>query len=125
MKRFLKSTKTIMNDNWNNIKNGQTHVSLSIMGNEIAYISYRQHVGQIGQIYVQPLFRRKGIAKSLVETAIIDMHEIGTPKFWAVTDIGHPFWKYARFCGKHMYWKDPVHKSVSSGGYMGETYGIL
>ena len=114
MKRLLRSTKTITD------RHTKISLTLPLLEKEVAYITYKPDRGQIGTIYVKPIIRGQGIGTLLVETANLDIYNAGNSYFWAVTNITHPFWKNNVFGGNRMIWKDPVHNSVSSGGYIGK-----
>ena len=77
-------------------------------GEFVGILNFRSN-GQIGLIMLNREFQGWGIgADMLLETNIIKKD-----KLWCVTSKGHPFWSSR----KNAVWKDPIHDSVTSGGY--------
>jgi ribosomal protein S18 acetylase RimI-like enzyme len=83
----------------------------------VAAIKYRQTIGQIGDIQVDPKYRRRGIGKRMVEKCIDDFKKGNVPMAFAVTTEDHYFWKNLTIRGQKSQWKKPVHPSVTGGGY--------
>lgn len=111
--------KTINDDNWNYIPNGEVHIEFydKLNNNRYAgFINYRVYVGQIGVFVLNDEYRNRGLGKQILTQTIKDMKEHKCTHIWAVTSRGHDFWSNV-FGGK-LKWADKLHPSVSGDGYI-------
>ena len=113
--------KTINNDSWNNIPNGEIHIEFydKLNNNRYAgFINYRNYVGQVGVFVLTEQYRNRGLGKQILTQTIKDMKEHKCTLVWAVTIQGHAFW--SNVYGKKFKWADKLHPSVSGDGYIME-----
>jgi GNAT superfamily N-acetyltransferase len=81
----------------------------------IGYIQFRPANGQIGLIYVDEHYRRRGIGREMLKIA---HSQVKTEYLWAVTIKDHYFWSNI----PGMVWcPDSPHKSVLGHGYKVKT----
>ena len=89
--------RTVKDDNWNIIKNGE--ITLEYFKDKddikpVAMIRFRPGVGQIGIIGIwEKSYRRKGLGKQMLAKAINEIDEWGmVDTVWAISTKDHPFW---------------------------------
>lgn len=86
---------------------------------EIGFISYRLHTGQIGLLELEKKYRRQGLGKQMLTTAIKNIKTFGTTDVvFAFTSQDHPFWR--NVYNKSFSWRDfgQLHWSITGHGYI-------
>ena len=70
--------KSINDDNWNYIPNGEVHIEFYDKLNKNRYagfINYRVYVGQVGVFVLNDEYRNRGLGKQILTQTIKDMKE--------------------------------------------------
>ncbi len=90
----FKEIRTVTDDNWNKIKNGNINLEyFDKNNNSIGYIDYRVNVGQIGLFFItNHSYINRGLGKQILEKAIKEIKLYKVKEVWAVTTDNHPFW---------------------------------
>src|SRR5437868_4133165 len=116
--------KTISDDLWNDITNGEIAIKYTdkITNEWICNINYRIHTGQIGLLFVNNLYQRKGLGTEMLTNAIKDIcNRSNVSNIWAVTTNNHPYWNNVKINGQKFHSKPPAHPSVTGSGYVLEN----
>lgn len=60
----------------------------------IAYLRYRPNTGQVGIIWVDKDYQRRGLGRAMLDVVIQDTVSAGqSDKVWAISLSDHSFWK--------------------------------
>ncbi len=107
--------KTINDDTWNKIPNGDISCEIIVDNIIVGNINYRIGTGQIGIYWLEEKYRNRGLGKKVLLDIMNEINNYGTKECWAVSTQGHYFW--SNVFNKSFRYKDPVHKSVTGMGY--------
>ena len=109
----LEFNKKIVNDKYNKVPNGETHMDILHNDEKIGYVNYRQHNGQIGIIYIEQKYRNKGVGTCTLKKIEEELIKNKVTKLYTITTKDHYFWsKY-----KYIIWNERPHDSVTGSGY--------
>jgi len=107
-------------DLYNDIR--KTYYTKTIPPEEIGYIQYNLHRGEINLIMVYGYgrkysqYKNKGLGKQMLRLAMDDIKTHGKSRVvWVGTTQDHPFW--SNVWNKSFTYADPVHSSVVYDGY--------
>ena len=116
---MFKIEQEISDDPWNRVPMGA--ISCRVYdgkGESVGDFNYRIKTGQVGGIFVEEPYRRRGLEQQMLMYMMKDMQDAGAEQIWEVapddTKIGRVFysrlWSFA-------YKNSRIHPSVSGGGY--------
>ena len=111
----LTTIKTITDDTWNKVTNGDYTVDYFYNEKKIGYIRYRIGIGQIGLISLDPEYRNQKIGKLMLDKAIIDIKNNNIKEVWAVTTKDHPFW--SNVYNRSFTYREPAHFTIKGNVY--------
>jgi len=110
----LRQVVNLIDDNWNNVTNGETKIDFFDEEKNIGHLYLRQHNGQIGILVLNKDYRRRGIGTQILNLSRDKIIEYGkADTMWAVTVKDHGYWSNV----PGMVWKEPAHESVTGSGY--------
>ena len=110
--------KTVKNDDWNNIPDGDITLRYSTISNrEIGYINYKIGVGEVSIFRVEKKCRGMGLGKQILTKVIDDMRKAGTKSIWAIAIENHDFWSNVFNKSFTYYPSNKLHSSVTEPGY--------
>jgi GNAT superfamily N-acetyltransferase len=116
--------RKILDDTWNHVPNGEVDIIYNdkITGDWVANINYRIKSGQIGLLFVDSKYHRRGLGREILTNAISHIREVSpeTRTVWAITSDNHSFWSQIEIDGKKFYHRPSrqVHQSVTGSGYV-------
>lgn len=106
----------VKDDTFNLVKNGEIRKEYYENNNRVAYVQYRLQSGQIGFLWVLHKYDINILGEQLLNRAFDDIMEKGkATEIWSATFFKEDFWD--NVWNKSFTFKEPVHPTVTGGGY--------
>jgi len=119
----FKIIKTVRDDTWN-AKPG-TEYYCKILTREpmplwIGHFDYRASVGQVGRMYIDPLYQGRCLEEQVLVYMMRDMQDAGATHIWEVRPEENDAWDHKLFSKlwDFTYKPEDLHPSVTGGGYI-------